>query len=57
MSYYDFEHFWSSHELCQSQQDLTPEESLLDTIIGLFKQIYRELFPSQTIKSDEQNQD
>ncbi|AFZ37270.1 hypothetical protein Sta7437_3778 [Stanieria cyanosphaera PCC 7437] len=57
MSYYDFEHFWSSHELCQSQQNLNPKESLLDTIVGLFNQIYRELFPRQTVQSDKQNKD
>lgn len=57
MSYYDFEHFWSSHELCQSQPDLNPEDSLLDLIICLFKQIYREFFPAKSIESDKQNQD
>ncbi|BAU63857.1 hypothetical protein STA3757_12260 [Stanieria sp. NIES-3757] len=57
MSYYDFEYFWSSQELCQSQPDLNPEESLLDTIISLFNQIYREFFPAKSIESDEQNQD
>jgi hypothetical protein len=57
MSYYDFEHFWSSQELCQQQQGIDRQGSLFDRIICLLNQVYSEIFPARASSSEQQNQD